>query len=59
MQDNTVQNYTPSELSDRYSIELGEAQRLITSFGADRTELDRLLGARGRIHEEIETRLAA
>lgn len=38
--------YTPSTLHERYQIDLGEAQRLITSFGTDRDELDRLLGSR-------------
>ncbi|MDE1996915.1 MAG: hypothetical protein KGI75_30730 [Rhizobiaceae bacterium] len=37
--------YTPLTLHRRYQIEIGEAQRLITSFGSDRMELDRLLGA--------------
>ncbi len=44
-------NYSPSTLHERYQIDLREAARLITSFGSDRIELDRLLGAR-RIPEE-------
>lgn len=51
--------YTPSTLHDRYAIELGEAERLITSFGPNRHELDRLLGARGRKQDTVDVRLAA
>jgi hypothetical protein len=40
--------YTPSSLHDRYQIDLGEAKRLINSFGSNRLELDRLLGSRDR-----------
>jgi hypothetical protein len=40
--------YTPSTLHDRYQMDLGEAKRLINSFGSNRLELDRLLGSRDR-----------
>ena len=40
--------YTPSTLHNRYQMDLGEAKRLINSFGSNRLELDRLLGSRDR-----------
>ncbi len=51
--------YTPSTLHDRYQIDLGEAKRLINSFGSNRLELDRLLGSRTghRIRPAKRTRL--
>lgn len=45
-------NYSPSVLHERYQIDLGEAARLIASFGSDRIELGRLLGAR-RVPEKL------
>ncbi|MDK4723640.1 hypothetical protein PH552_30245 [Rhizobium sp. CNPSo 3968] len=48
MSDTADKEYTPSTLHDRYQIGLGEAKRLINSFGSDRLELDRLLGSRDR-----------
>lgn len=59
MQDAVPHGYTPSTLQDRYAIELGEAERLIASFGADRKELDMLLGARNRKQGMEEVRVAA
>lgn len=59
MQDTVPQTYTPSTLHDRYAIELGEAERLINSFGANRNDLDRLLGARNRKQDIEEMRVAA
>ena len=52
--------YTPFTLHDRYQIDLGEAKRLINSFGSNRLELDRLLGSRDRpLHQAGEENSAA
>ncbi|MGZ2487236.1 hypothetical protein ACVITL_005821 [Rhizobium pisi] len=51
--------YTPSTLHDRYQIDLGEAKRLINSFGSNRLELDRLLGSRDRPPQADEENTAA
>lgn len=51
--------YTPSTLHDRYQVDYGEAQRLITSFGDDRLELDRLLGAQRISRPETIEELAS
>lgn len=49
MADNNQIDYSPADLCERYALELGEAQRLITSFGGNRGELDLLLGAHDRV----------
>ncbi len=55
MNHETPATYTPSTLRDRYQVDVGEAERLIASFGDDRHELDRLLGAqRIKVPETIE-----
>ena len=59
MPDATSTDYTPSTLHDRYQIDLGEAERLITSFGSDRQELDRLLAAKRPPQVQREEELAA
>jgi len=60
MPDVSSTTYTLSTLHERYQIDFREAQRLITSFGNDRDELDRLLGARRpRATETIKESAAA
>ncbi len=51
------QDYTPSTLHESYQIDLSEAKRLITSFGSNRHELDRLLGSRDRTQDRVDVEL--
>jgi hypothetical protein len=52
----TNEQYSPEELAKRYQIGVQQAARYIVRFGADRKELDALLGSSSRtpIHRSAE-----
>ncbi|KPH04342.1 hypothetical protein CO657_32580 (plasmid) [Rhizobium acidisoli] len=51
-----TEQYSPEELAERYQIGFQQAARYIARFGADRKELDALLGSSPRtpVHRRAE-----